>query len=529
MSTFNLLDERWIPVRRASGACESIAPHELVDAHDPPVHLASPRPDFDAALAQFLIGLVQTCAAPVDLRAWRAGMRAPPAPADLAAAFAPVREAFHLLGSGPRFLQDFELGDAGDAKSKAVEQLLLDAPGEQTLEQNTNIFVRGNRGAALSLPMAATALLCLQLNALAGGSGIRTSLRGGGPLTTLVLGRTLWETVWLNVQARTGWEYPEPANAELVLIFPWLAPCRTSEPGGKETFLADVHPLQMFWGTPRRVRLVADSTGGTCALTGAVSRCVVRQYNTKNLGVNYCGAFEHPLTPYRARKPGEFPLSVKGGASAVTFMEWPSLVLGGGGVQSAKCIQAFFHDHRDEALDRAPIRLWITGYEVEKASVLRWTDAVTPIPRIDPEHVEDLRHLTRKVVDATREAENWLRGAVREAISHDPKHFNGDLHWVDAGFEARLEAAFFVTLHRLCAGLAEGGATDAELEGWLLTISNAAYDTFDQCAGVGRIERDRALTAADLPRLARARTGLRRSVSRDAKKLRKTLGLPETR
>jgi CRISPR system Cascade subunit CasA len=58
----NLLEERWVPIRRASGRAERIAPHEITERidSDPVVALDAPRPDINGALIQFLIGLVQT-------------------------------------------------------------------------------------------------------------------------------------------------------------------------------------------------------------------------------------------------------------------------------------------------------------------------------------------------------------------------------------------------------------------------------------------------------------------------------------
>jgi CRISPR system Cascade subunit CasA len=59
----NLISERWIPVRHADGSHERIAPWQLTDGvggDNPIVAVASPRPDFDGALTQFLIGLLQT-------------------------------------------------------------------------------------------------------------------------------------------------------------------------------------------------------------------------------------------------------------------------------------------------------------------------------------------------------------------------------------------------------------------------------------------------------------------------------------
>ncbi|MEO0250403.1 MAG: type I-E CRISPR-associated protein Cse1/CasA, partial [candidate division WOR-3 bacterium] len=103
----NLIEDAWIPVRRANGKIFRIAPWQITDKYqeDPIESLAAPRPDFNGALIQFLIGLIQTCAAPNNSQQWRQGLREPPAPEDLRQAFSSIIDAFHLDGDGPRFLQ----------------------------------------------------------------------------------------------------------------------------------------------------------------------------------------------------------------------------------------------------------------------------------------------------------------------------------------------------------------------------------------------------------------------------------------
>ena len=106
---FNLLDEKWIPVRRRSGLLDNIAPWQVADKTDPPLHIESPRPDFDGALIQFLIGLVQTAAAPISARDWRKGFDTQPESRALRAKFNQYKDAFNLDGPGPRFMQDLAL------------------------------------------------------------------------------------------------------------------------------------------------------------------------------------------------------------------------------------------------------------------------------------------------------------------------------------------------------------------------------------------------------------------------------------
>ena len=63
---FNLINAAWLPVRRRSGAIEHIPPWRVTDgiAEDPFVAFAWPRPDFNGAAHEFLIGLLSTAAAP---------------------------------------------------------------------------------------------------------------------------------------------------------------------------------------------------------------------------------------------------------------------------------------------------------------------------------------------------------------------------------------------------------------------------------------------------------------------------------
>ena len=129
---FNLIDEPWLPVRRRSGTVERIPPWRVTDRidDDPFIAFAWPRPDFNGAAHEFLIGLLSTASAPEDDDAWEDWWLGPPAPEVLEQRFSTVAHAFDLDGPGPRFLQD--LDSLEDAKRHGVAALLIDAPGKQT-------------------------------------------------------------------------------------------------------------------------------------------------------------------------------------------------------------------------------------------------------------------------------------------------------------------------------------------------------------------------------------------------------------
>ena len=140
---------------------------------------------------------------------------------------------------------------------------LLETPTDNTLKNNADHFVKDRTENAFSLPVAAQALIALQMNAPSGGKGHRTSLRGGGPMTTLVTAdpareaqrdAPLWRTLWLNVLSARDFE---PIDFDPALAFPWLAPTRVSTKGTKmETTVvnAHAHPLQAIRGMHRRKR-----------------------------------------------------------------------------------------------------------------------------------------------------------------------------------------------------------------------------------------------------------------------------------
>ena len=180
----NLITDPWIPVIRKDGP-DKIMPWQIAEAENPVIEINAPRPDFQGALYQLLIGLLQTCFAPEDEDEWLGFWENSPTSDELKAAFEKVKEAFKLDNpDGPAFLQDYDLPD-GDQKE--IASLLIDAPGGKTAKDNKDHFVKRGQINRLCPSCTATALFTLQTNAPSGGAGHRVGLRGGGPLTTIML------------------------------------------------------------------------------------------------------------------------------------------------------------------------------------------------------------------------------------------------------------------------------------------------------------------------------------------------------
>ena len=144
----NLLTDPFFPVRRQDGSHAWLTWPQLATRDNPPVAFASARPDFDGALLQLAVGLLQTLAPPADHAAWCAWMRTPPSPDDLAARAAPYHHAFAFLAEGPAFMQDLML-KPGDGADNGIAALLIDAPGGNTLKENKDFFQKRDTVRAL--------------------------------------------------------------------------------------------------------------------------------------------------------------------------------------------------------------------------------------------------------------------------------------------------------------------------------------------------------------------------------------------
>ena len=505
----NLLDNPWLPVRREHSGTTMIVPWQITDRidTDPIVALDTPRADFNGSLVQFLIGFVQTVFAPESESQWSKLYENPPEPQQLKAAADAYGDAFNLDGDGPRFLQDF---DPLEDDAKCIGGLLIEEPGGNTLKENRDLFIKRGQYNHLGLPAAIAALITLQTNAPSGGVGHRTSVRGGGPLTTLLvpdplrdsLPINLWRLVWLNVlsQSELLAMSGDPAKDKPADIFPWLAPTRTSEAKvGKETTPIDAHPYQMYWGMPRRIRLeLGELEVDECPLAREQAPQVC-SYRTHNYGVNYTGPWRHPLSPYSRNKDGDYlPLHPQPGG--IGYRHWLGLVLGErDGIEPA---QAVVNSHASRARRRRPTRLWAFGYDMDNMKARAWYESIMPLYHIeDAMHAAFVDDVKGMIIAATEIASN-LRGQLKKAW-FKPKHkVKGDLSFVVEAFWHQTEPDFYEHLGQVRERLEKGEPAQDVRESWFHTLRAESVVLFDQWTVAGTMEDE------DPKRIAVARNEL---------------------
>ncbi len=446
----NLITTAWIPVIYQDGTKGLIAPWKITETENPVIEINAPRADFQGGLYQFLIGLLQTGFAPEDEDQWLEYWEETPSINELQESLGKLAFAFNLDNSEDvAFLQDYDLPEG---ESKHISALLIEAPGGNALKNNSDHFVKRGQVNQLCLSCTATALFTLQANAPSGGVGHRVSLRGGGPLTTLLLpenkATTLWQKLWLNVLNQEEMESAETIDAR---VLPWLGKTRLSDKSGVITTPETVHPLQQFWGMPRRIRLTTKIENKVCDLCGNQSEQLYTEFITKNYGVNYEGAWLHPLTPYRFDiKEKEPPLSLKGQQGGLGYRHWLGMALqdSDNGDKAAAIVQ-FYNSERGRNFEMDSASLWCFGYDMDNMKARCWYESHFPVFYLDPKQKNNLMAWGAEFINPAREVVKILRLQVKEAWFRRPKDVKGDMSHIDMQFWQATETDFYKILEQL--------------------------------------------------------------------------------
>lgn len=337
------------------------------------------------------------------------------------------------------------------------------------------------------------ALYALQAFAPSGGAGHRTSLRGGGPLTTLVVpapppgdgrSRSLWHLLWANVPYGVA-----PDASELALVFPWMAPTRRSE-GDVGTSLgsSQAHVLQAFWGMPRRIRLDfrAALPGEVCGLTGEPDTVVATEFRTRPWGVRYVeAAWFHPLTPTYRAKPNDPFLAVHPQPDGIGYRHWGGLVGAGEKSAPAAAVTTFLGREprrRGDAWQEA--RLLVGGYDMDNMKARAFVEVEMPFFVIAD---DDLRRaflaFSRCMADGATEVAGMLRMQLRIALNVS----ESDRALIDSVRQRFFEAttaAFWETLRTAMRREAPISQDERLLVtgAWLRTLRRQALELFDEAA-----------------------------------------------
>jgi CRISPR system Cascade subunit CasA len=518
MTSLNLIRDPWIPVRHRSGRLSTRAPWDVIgNGDDPVVAISTPRADLDGGIVQLLLGLLQTVMPPRHEDEWADRAENPPSPDELLPRLAPLAPAFELLGPDPRVLQDPRVAASG-GEPWPVEKLLIDLG----LSEGADHFVRSGSARSLCLQCAAAALWTLQNSAPTGGRGHLTSLRGGGPLTTLVVpadpAAPLWTTLWLNLLPLSALRATPPDLASLGAVLPWMAAGDSDEPGRPpELTPEDAHPLQAYFGMPRRLWL-GDPREGDCGLCGRTALPTLADFQTRPNGIRYTGAWDHPLSPYRRLKDGQW-IARKGDEHGIGYRHWLGLAVAPheAGVRPARVVAELLRGGpRFEVA--GDLRLWAFGYAMDNMKAKAWSEGRMPLYQLPAEIADAFAAEVRMLVEGAELAESYLRFAFKKLIARRPGDVKREPADASARFWEATEPAFWTVVAQLFAAKKAGEDSLPLRRSWHWTLVRACQTLFNQEVA----EAD--FRAAEPGQIARAWNDLGRSLY--GKKLKGLLDLP---
>ena len=534
---FNLIREAWLPVRRASGQRLWIKPADITAdlSGDPVVALDFPRPDWNAATIEFLIGLFTCALAPEDEKNWRRYWLEPPSPDALAERLERIAFAFNLDGDGPRAFQDIDL--PASAPEKGVSKLLIDAPGANAIVKNTDHFNKRDTVERLSVPYAAAALITLQTYAPYDSPKFVASIRSVGAVTTLIspsFSNSLWHWIWANSPklARDSVPLLLPVDhLAWTQIFPWLRSTRTYGKGVKFGPDDGHQPLMAFFAIPRRIRLCfLPANGQKCSLDGPDVFEVVAGFRSETYGPDYVG-WCHPLSPHFDASTGSLA-AVRTDDSPSNYRDWLGLWGRGEKQYPAAVLSAWPSRAVTLGQPRSSfIALDAFGFTFKQAQPKAWVESRVPFYAIDDAQRRDDFYCTvRNLVGGSETAAGSLRYQIKIALfGVQDREGNYKLLETSKADEAgseqaerfwrETEAEFRETLDRL-AILEDPSDEGHEIrQRWLRDIRRAALRIFDDDIAPEDAWND------DPRRLVYARHNLAAAFNEN-NKVWKALGLP---
>ena len=274
--------------------------------------------------------------------------------------------------------------------------------------------------------------------------------------------------------AGVGVSFPVSAAnpvSERARVFPWCGSTRTSQRDPRDaasTNLGDIHPLQMLFGMPRRIRLIFQENQDkvACDLTGRTDKFIVRAYRTRPWGVNY-GPFVHPFTPYfreKATYVAWLPIHPKPGG--ITYRHWPDIALGESMLRKrATSITAA--EGRISHAD-GPLRVIASGYEMDNMKARAFVEAEMPLFALGNRQSK-LEETARQMVEVATGVADALARRVREAMYDRKTDLKSSRFGVlKERFYTATEAPFYAAVERLAEALqsADPDAVDISAGLW---------------------------------------------------------------
>lgn len=506
----NLLEDAWIPVRAdgGTGAFRLLTYRELL-CEPGNWQVSLPRDDLELACVQLLVCMTQVMFLPEDVRALRARMDTPLSPEDFAAGVAPCRDWFDLDHPTQPFMQSREV----NGKLTTVQKLLPGLPEQTSTAPSAHCFFNEvTEVRQIGGTVTAIALFNLASNSPSFGGGFKGSLRGGAPITTLVSGKNLRDTVWRNVLT-------QPRIAERQIKTPgfdqdqptWVKPLKE-----KDTIHWNEISLVrgLFW-QPVRVELVKSKVIVPCDVLGGEAVPVYIGFHCEKFSFTVEDRWPHPH--------GAMMMSLKKGVPEQKFASFtttaPAWTL-----LSEFVVPRGINDSnaREGSVPAGPVaqsnelgdgelHLLIGGYRAKKASVLERRHELMSLAK----GWSDDNGRLKQLVDLGKEAKKALCGKLYLADKDDKKKTlqKKKIKVIGAGIHETAEKLFYARTESL---IHETFSDELTFKEWRAAKADFAKQLSTHCRAIFEELTD---PYAMKPELIPVIAWVRRSLNTDLAKL----------
>lgn len=287
----NLLTDEWIPVQQ-DGKRQLIRLQDVLCREDE-WQLSLPRDDMEMACLQLMICLTQVIFTPAIAKGLKQQIRQPLSKTDYQKGIKNYLGWFDVDHPDTPFMQT---RGVSAKKVTPIQKLFVGLP-----EGNNHCFFNdAGELEAVSQSAAAIALFNQAMNSPSFGGGFKGGFRGGAPVTTLISGESLRQTIWFNVLHENSLRLILPEYDKLKTNDKpvWVEPIKA-----KSSITASSIGLLrgLFW-QPAHIEL-SFSHGSECQFYGTSADKLVTGFKKEKFGSKNAGGFDligqwiHPHSP----------------------------------------------------------------------------------------------------------------------------------------------------------------------------------------------------------------------------------------
>ena len=388
----NLLTEQWVPVRPLpSGKPEKISLRQLL-CEEGNWELCLPRDDMELAALQLLVCLTQALFTPADAQTLKQRIAGHLSEDEFSGGCGPFNDWFQVDH------QDYPFMQVRGVKAKEptpMDKLLAGLTGAT----NSCFVNQSGLGECLCPGCAAIALFNQASCVPSFGGGFKAGLRGVAPITTLVQGANLRQTIWLNVlceerlEADISW-YSATKHQKPT----WVEPIKA----GKKIAAERIGLMRGLLWQPAHIELLQPTEKSNCSCCGCQTDETYRGFKKAKFNFTVEGTWPHPHSPrISIKKKGQ--IEEKFAAFTTSAPSWTQLsrfvvqqqidasnVEGQQPATVIRQVQFLFRGKTQR------LYLLVGGYRNKQASILERRHEVFTLNHGWDRHTADIKQLVKK-------------------------------------------------------------------------------------------------------------------------------------